>query len=433
MKILYCYKSLIISLLSLSISFMGFAQCSVSSNILTENFNSPTGASSCTGPGDGLATGTLPAGQTKGDFATTCSGGVSITNNADHCEAAAADNWKTSTSTGNGGGVGNYALFVDPCSGDPDGSFWCKSVAVTAGQKYNFSALISSPWNEEKANDPDVYFTIGGVQVGTSLLVEQYTGSGPTPYQTYCYTYTIPTTTTMDFCINLKQRTGDTDAATPGGGSYGGDGQGNDILVDDIRIDLVTGGGCTSGSACTVSMPVELIIFEAKERLSGSSAFLHWTTASEKNAEYFSVEKSLDGLNFTEIGTVKARGNSSSIANYEYSDFQFNESSYYRLKITDTDGTYKYSKTISLISGKDYASATISEGNSLEIKVVLNGDKECNLAVYSLLGSEYINEKIALKKGENSILREIGGGESAKIIRITALDGTVILSKVIVR
>jgi hypothetical protein len=422
------YKLVILTLLTLSISFVGFAQCSVSSNILTENFNSPTGASSCTGPGDGLATGTLPAGQTKGAYAASCSGSISITNNVSHCEAAAADSWKTSTTTGNGGGVGNYALFVDPCGSVPNGSVWCKSVTVTAGQKYNFSSMISSPWLEEKQNDPDVYYTIGGVQVGSSLLLEQYTSSGATPYQTLCYTYTIPSSGTIDFCINVKQRTGGT-AGTPGSGSYGADGQGNDILVDDIKIDLVTGGGCTSGSACT-ALPVELITFGAKE-LSGSNAFLHWASASEKNTEYFSVEKSLDGLNFTEIGTVKARGNSSDIANYEYSDFQFNESSYYRLKIIDTDGSYKYSKTIGLMSAKDYASATISEGNTLEIKAVVNGDREWNLAVYSLLGSEYINEKIALKKGENSILREIGGGESAKIIRITALDGTVILSKVI--
>jgi hypothetical protein len=60
-----------------------FSQCSVSSSILTENFNSPIGASACAGPGDGLITYSLSSGQTKGDYATSCGGRIGITNNAD--------------------------------------------------------------------------------------------------------------------------------------------------------------------------------------------------------------------------------------------------------------------------------------------------------------------------------------------------------------
>jgi hypothetical protein len=419
---------MVVQVLSLHISF---AQCSVSSNILTENFNSPTGAGSCTGPGDGLSTGTLPTGQTKGAYAASCSGSISITNNVDHCEAAAADVWKTSSNTGNGGGVGNYALFVDPCGSVPNGSIWCKSVSVTAGQKYNFSAMFSSPWEEEKANDPDVYFTIGGVQVGSSLLIEQYTSTGPMPYESYCYTYTIPTSGTMDFCINVKQRTGGT-ATTPGSGSYGADGQGNDVLVDDIKIDLVTGGGCTSGSACTVTTPVELIIFEAKD-LSGGSAFLHWTTASEKDAEYFSVEKSLDGLNFTEIGMVNAKGTSNNIVNYKFDDYHFNKTCYYRLRMVDKDGSYKYSSVQFLETGNNYARVIKTESGEMEIRVSVNEDTRWNIAVYSLLGQEYANQKVRLTKGDNTLLKGISWGEkSAKILRITSEDGEVILSEIIV-
>jgi hypothetical protein len=49
------------------------------------------------------------------------------------------------------------------------------------------------------------------------------------------------------------------------------------------------------------------------------------------------------------------------------------------------------------------------------------------------MGQEYFNEKVSLVKGENTILKQISGGEqSAKIVRITSLDGSVILSEVIV-
>jgi hypothetical protein len=434
MKIMLYPQFILLILITLLGQNSGFAQCGTSATYsFTENFDTPIGTITDCGSGGHEYTG-LRAGQTEGSYAAACSGKIRISDNAEDCMSGGADTWKTSSTgggTGSGGGVNNYAYWVDGCGTVADGSVWCKSVTVAPGEKYSFSADLGSQWDEEHVNDPDAYFTINGVQVGTSTLIEQYTSAGATPYQSKCFMYTIPagTSGTVDFCINLKQRTGST-ATSPGSGSYGADGQGNDILIDNIQIHSISGAGCTSGSACTFTLPVELIIFEAKE-LSGSNAFLHWTSAYEKNAEYFSVEKSLDGLNFTEIGTVKARGNSSGIVNYEYSDFQFNESSYYRLKITDADGSFKYSKTIGLMSAKDYASVAISEVNTLEIKAVVSEDKECNLAVYSLLGIEYINEKIALKEGENSIVRKISGGESAKIIRITALDGTVILSKVI--
>jgi hypothetical protein len=253
MKLFKLRKIAAFALLNLSALNIAQAQCSVSSNILIENFNTPTLTTVCGGPGDGVSTSMLPAGHTKGAYAASCSGSVNITNNTMHCFAGGPEIWKTSTETGNdGGGAGDYALLVDPCGSIPDGSVWCTSVNVTAGQKYNFSAMISSPWLQEKPNDPDVYLTIGGVQVGSNFLVEQYTSSGATPYQQLCYTYTIPSSGTMDFCINVKQRTGGV-ATTPGSGSYGANGQGNDVLIDDIKIDLVTGAGCTSGSSCTIT------------------------------------------------------------------------------------------------------------------------------------------------------------------------------------
>jgi hypothetical protein len=237
----------------------------------------------------------------------------------------------------------------------------------------------------------------------------------------------------VDFCINLKQRTGGS-SGTPGSGSYGADGQGNDILIDNIKIELITGSGCTSGAACTfIPTPVELIMFEAKE-LSGSSAFLHWSTASEKNSSYFSIEKSEDGINFTEIGIVNAQGTSNNIVNYEFDDSHFNRSSYYRLKIIDKNGSFKYSSLTFLkndINVRIISSLDTKE--ELQIKAIVAEDAQWNLAVYSLLGQEYLNEKVSLKKGENTILKQVSGGEqSAKIVRITSAGGAVILSEVIV-
>jgi hypothetical protein len=397
----------------------GFSQCSTT-NVLTENFNDNTAN-------------TLDAGQTKGAYAASCGGNVDISNNADACCAAGPDSWKTSTSTpptGNdGGGTGDYALLIDGCGSVPNGSVWCTSVTVAPGEIYDFSAFYSSPWLEEKANDPALYLTINGVTISPGAIVEQYTASGATPYQQQACYYTIPagTSGSVQFCINMNQVSS---------GVYGtASSQGNDFMVDDIVINRRSGGGCPASGTCTypgtIVTPVELVSLSVRK--DGNNAALQWITASEQNSSYFSIEKSDDGIYFTGIGTVNAQGNSSNLVTYEFEDNHFNASAYYRLKMVDKDGSYKYSR-IAVLKKDEYARIiNRSDEGQLEIKAMITEDARWNIAVYSLLGQQYLNETVRLVKGESTILKEIGGAEQgAKIVRITGEDGTVILSQVVV-
>ncbi len=77
------------------------------------------------------------------------------------------------------------------------------------------------------------------------------------------------------------------------------------------------------------------------------NVLLTWTTASEVNSDFFSVERSSDGVNYTEIGVVQAAGSSQSILDYEFIDQNILEPQkilYYRLKQVDFDGTTMYSE-----------------------------------------------------------------------------------------
>lgn len=78
---------------------------------------------------------------------------------------------------------------------------------------------------------------------------------------------------------------------------------------------------------------------------------LNWQTETEVNTDHFIVERSIDGSNFTEIGNVPARGLTNSLYNYyQLTDPLLNAQNvsrfYYRLKIVDKDGAYKYSKLV---------------------------------------------------------------------------------------
>jgi hypothetical protein len=68
-----------------------------------------------------------------------------------------------------------------------------------------------------------------------------------------------------------------------------------------------------------------------------------WSTASEINNDFFTIEKSFDGVNYKTLTTLKGAGNSNMYTAYSVSDN--NPSSgiiYYRLKQTNNDGSFKY-------------------------------------------------------------------------------------------
>ncbi len=100
--------------------------------------------------------------------------------------------------------------------------------------------------------------------------------------------------------------------------------------------------GISSGFA----LPIELLSFIATPH-DNKIVDLKWTTASEVNNDYFSVEKSADGQNFFSVATIKGAGNSSSALQYEITDnTPLKGLSYYKLKQTDFDGKFSYSQVV---------------------------------------------------------------------------------------
>jgi hypothetical protein len=72
-----------------------------------------------------------------------------------------------------------------------------------------------------------------------------------------------------------------------------------------------------------------------------------WTTSSEHNADFFAVEKSIDGIHWSKIAEVKASGNSNNLQKYSYTDNTTNtELTFYRLKQVDFNLSFSYSNII---------------------------------------------------------------------------------------
>ena len=75
----------------------------------------------------------------------------------------------------------------------------------------------------------------------------------------------------------------------------------------------------------------------------GKDVEVKWTTESEINNDYFTLERSSDSYHYSELAIVDGAGNSTSTNNYTFNDQQaLRGISYYRLKQTDFDGNFEY-------------------------------------------------------------------------------------------
>ncbi|UXP32308.1 T9SS type A sorting domain-containing protein [Reichenbachiella agarivorans] len=160
-----------------------------------------------------------------------------------------------------------------------------------------------------------------------------------------------------------------TDGTTTGMTSNGSPGPAINV-IDDLSTDgfttieeYVAGGGAGT-------LPVDLLYFNASWSQSSKSASLTWATTTEIFNDYFSVERSDDGIDYYEIARVAGHGNSNTKIEYIYHDFTVQSStSYYRLKQVDFDGEFEYFDQVRLST----YGGSASEEFSLYPSVVTDG------------------------------------------------------------
>jgi hypothetical protein len=88
-------------------------------------------------------------------------------------------------------------------------------------------------------------------------------------------------------------------------------------------------------------LPINLLSFSAQN--CDNQICLSWTTLTESNNDYFSIEKTKDDISYEQVGIIKGSGNSSSIRHYSFKDEKpYDGISYYRLKQTDFNGDFVY-------------------------------------------------------------------------------------------
>jgi hypothetical protein len=183
-----------------------------------------------------------------------------------------------------------------------------------------------------------------------------------------------------------------------------------------------------------VPLPVELINFEANTEK--NAVVLQWSTASEINNDYFTIERSADGENFNEIAKVTGAGNSSFLKNYLHKDTQpLPGTNYYRLKQTDFDGQYTFSSIIAVKF--EYNSRIKIIPNPAVDEVVLFFDSPvrtiAQLSISDMQGKAQIKEDFRVKMGMNSYSVDLSGILPGVYTVLIEINDNSLIDRIVIR
>jgi hypothetical protein len=133
-------------------------------------------------------------------------------------------------------------------------------------------------------------------------------------------------------------------------------------------------------------------------QVNGGKILINWATGSESNTASFTIEHSPDGLKFISLDNVPAAGNSSATRNYQYlHGAPKTGANYYRIRQTDKDGKYSYSKTIKVNFGMNGLPLTLAPNPASDQLTVFLPEAKgiATIRIFNTLGQMVLQQKVA--------------------------------------
>ncbi|HET8827872.1 MAG TPA: T9SS type A sorting domain-containing protein [Pelobium sp.] len=187
-----------------------------------------------------------------------------------------------------------------------------------------------------------------------------------------------------------------------------------------------------SSSSTYNTLPLTLTSFTSK--IGNNGADLTWTTASEENFNGFEVQRRSDNSEFSKTGFV-AGGKS----NYTFTDLSpINGNNYYRLKMIDNDGTFKYSDVKVVRYGLNDTKVDVSvypnpvsDFTNISFNVAVSGESSISLS--NIQGRVVKNVNSNVLAGTNTIKLNLSDIASGTYILTVSQNGKIIGTKKLVK
>lgn len=185
------------------------------------------------------------------------------------------------------------------------------------------------------------------------------------------------------------------------------------------------------------TLPVKLTAFNAS--LAKDKVNLKWETASEINVSHFELERSTDGVNFSQAAMVFSYGAADSKANYSYSDnvasFQV-PVVYYRLRSVDIDGKSELSETriIRLSKGQANSISLLTYPNPVmnELRITVPNNWQNKQTVFELFNAngQITNRKATTGSNQTETINTSNLAPGFYVVRVTC-DGQTAQQKIV--
>ena len=196
-------------------------------------------------------------------------------------------------------------------------------------------------------------------------------------------------------------------AGVPGPHTYGS------IGTYTVSLTVTDAVGCIQTFSQIVNigcvLPVTLTLFDAQ--FSYGKVNVNWTTETEINNDFFTVERSKDGITFEVIDIVRSyNGNSNVTQSYKMIDKNpLKGTSYYRLKQTDYDGQFKYFTPVAVTVKSTYDDVTVYpnpvSGNGYLTFNSLKDDEQ-TVVIYDVAGRVVYQKQYTITTGNNKLTLE---------------------------
>ncbi|MBL7870797.1 MAG: T9SS type A sorting domain-containing protein [Cyclobacteriaceae bacterium] len=156
-------------------------------------------------------------------------------------------------------------------------------------------------------------------------------------------------------------------------------------------------------------LPIQLVSFNAKA--TGQSVQLNWVTSSELNNDFFTIERSKTGIEFSKVAIVRGAGTTTSTSRYEIIDeYSLPGLVYYRLKQTDFNGNSSFSKIVPVYSNP-VTTALVdvfpNPTNGSDFKIKISGfenDEELLISLIDTFGKYHWSSLHRMNRLEDNLM-----------------------------
>lgn len=183
-------------------------------------------------------------------------------------------------------------------------------------------------------------------------------------------------------------------------------------IIQNITLNQTLDATATTNCAI-IPLPIELLYFKGNLN-ENKEVVLDWATETERNNDYFVIEKSSDANQWQLLSIIDGKGSSDVKVVYSTTDRNpHSDISYYRLKQVDFDGSYKYTKTIS-VDIRETKNHIINvrpnpTKDILSYDIISFGKGQIDIELISFTGEIISYENKSIEQGKNTSSMNLSG------------------------